>query len=161
MTDNDECNSDTDSKNYDGDNDDGDDNGPLFTSTPKQKMWYRKAAAGGGVDDDSDASDTEDDPDDDNHGSGLDDGDADDASRHSVQSFYTEDQDDYSQFYRTDSFDLFLMNQSNLTLDDQDSGLMRETQDDFKIFVPEYNHTLKADKEDDEQEDEHTENDLK
>ena len=51
------------------------------------------------------------------------------------------------------------MNQSNLTLDDEDSGLMRETQDDFNICVPEYNRTPKAHKGEDEEEDEHTEND--
>ena len=161
VTDDDECNSDTDSKNYDGDNDDDDDNGPLFTSTQKHKVWYRKAAGGGsgGDDDDSDGSDTDDDSDDDNSGGGLD-GDADDASRQSVQSYYIGDQDEYRQFYRTDSFDLFLMNQSNLTFDDKDSGLMRETQDEFEIFVPENNHTPKAHKEDDdEEEDEHSEHD--
>ena len=95
-------------------------------------MWYRKAAAGGN--------------DDDNSGGGLD-GDADDASRQSVQFYYIGDQDEYSQFYCTYSFDLFLMNQSNLIFDDQDSGLMRET------------HTSKAHKEDDDEEDEHSEHD--
>ena len=121
-------------------------------------MWYRKAAAGGGGGDDaSDGSDTDDDLDDDNHGGGLDDVDP-DVSRQSVQSYYTGDQDEYSQFYRTDSFDLFLMNQSSLTSDGQDSGLKRETLDDFEFFVPENNCTPKEDKEDDE-EDEHSEND--
>ena len=117
--DDDDGHSDTDSNNYDGDNDD--DNGPLFTSTPKHKVWYRKDAAGGGGggDDDTDGSDTYDDPDDDNYGGGLD-RDADDASGQSVQSYYTGDQDEYSQFYSTDSFDLFLMNQSSHTFDEQD-----------------------------------------
>ena len=166
VIDDNECNSDTYAKNYDGENDydDDDDNGPFFTSTPKHKVWYREATAGGGgADDDSDGSDTDDDPDDDNnHRGGLDDGDADDTSRQSVQSYYIGDQDEYSQFSCTDSLDLFLMNQSNLVFNDQDSGLMRETHDDFKIFVPENNHTPKAhgENDDDEEEDEHTENDI-
>ena len=53
------------------------------------------------------------------------------------------------------------MNQSNLIFDDQDSGLMRETQDNFEIFVPEKTHTSKAHKEDDDEEDEHSEHDKK
>ena len=100
-------------------------------------------------------SDTEDDPDDDNHGNSLNNGDADDDARHSVQSYYTEDEDDYSQFYYTDIFDLFLRNQCNLKFDDQDPGLMGETVDDFEISIPENNHIQHAD----EAEEEHAEND--